>query len=296
MIKVSNLTRDYGEGRGVFNLNLQVEQGEVFGYLGPNGAGKTTTIRHLMGFLKPKQGTCQIDGLDCFKDAAEIKEFMGYLPGEIAFFDAMSGMEYLNYIAEMRGMKDRHKMEKLIDFFELNPKGKIRKMSKGTKQKIGLVSAFMHDPQVLILDEPTDGLDPLMQNRFIRLILNEKKLGTTILMSSHSFEEVERTCDRVGIIRAGELVVTDSVADLKKERHKIYRVSFGTEEAASEFAAKHKGTLRSAEHPRIVEVHVSGELDPFLKALSAYHVTDMVSVSQDLEDIFMQYYGGKQHA
>lgn len=296
MIAIEHLTRDYGEGRGIFDLSLRVKHGEVFGYLGPNGAGKTTTIRHLMGFLTPKKGTCAIDGLDCFKQAAEIKEFLGYLPGEIAFFDSMTGVEFLNFMAEMRGMKDRAKMEKLISFFDLNPKGKIRKMSKGTKQKLGLVSAFMHDPEVLILDEPTSGLDPLMQNRFIRLILNEKKKGTTILMSSHSFEEVERTCDRVGIIRAGELVALDSVTALKAERHKIYRVSFATAREAADFAARCTGTRQLREHPHLVEVRVAGSMDGFLKMLTGYHIMELDTVSQDLEDIFMQYYGGKHHA
>lgn len=296
MIAIEHLTRDYGEGRGIFDLSLRVKHSEVFGYLGPNGAGKTTTIRHLMGFLTPKKGTCAIDGLDCFKQAAEIKEFLGYLPGEIAFFDSMTGVEFLNFMAEMRGMKDRAKMEKLIRFFDLNPKGKIRKMSKGTKQKLGLVSAFMHDPEVLILDEPTSGLDPLMQNRFIRLVLNEKKKGTTILMSSHSFEEVERTCDRVGIIRAGELVALDSVAALKAERHKIYRVSFATAREAADFAARCTGTRQLREHPHLVEVRVAGSMDGFLKMLTGYHIMELDTVSQDLEDIFMQYYGGKHHA
>ena len=281
MIAIEHLTRDYGEGRGIFDLSFEVKKGEVFGYLGPNGAGKTTTIRHLMGFLKSKRGTCAIDGLDCFKQAAEIKEFLGYLPGEIAFFDSMTG---------------RAKMEKLIRFFDLNPKGKIRKMSKGTKQKLGLVSAFMHDPGVLILDEPTSGLDPLMQNRFIRLIQNEKKKGTTILMSSHSFEEVERTCDRVGIIRAGELAALDSVASLKAERHKIYQVSFATAKEAGDFAARCNGTRQLREHPQLVEVRVAGSMDSFLKMLTGYHVMALDTVSQDLEDIFMQYYGGKHQA
>ena len=296
MIAIEHLTRDYGEGRGIFDLSFEVKKGEVFGYLGPNGAGKTTTIRHLMGFLSPKRGTCAIDGLDCFKQAAEIKEFLGYLPGEIAFFDSMTGVEFLNFMAEMRGMKDRAKMEKLIRFFDLNPKGKIRKMSKGTKQKLGLVSAFMHDPGVLILDEPTSGLDPLMQNRFIRLIQHEKKKGTTILMSSHSFEEVERTCDRVGIIRAGELAALDSVASLKAERHKIYQVSFATAKEAGDFAARCNGTRQLREHPQLVEVRVAGSMDSFLKMLTGYHVMALDTVSQDLEDIFMQYYGGKHHA
>lgn len=238
MIAIEHLTRDYGEGRGIFDLSFEVKKGEVFGYLGPNGAGKTTTIRHLMGFLKSKRGTCAIDGLDCFKQAAEIKEFLGYLPGEIAFFDSMTGVEFLNFMAEMRGMKDRAKMEKLIRFFDLNPKGKIRKMSKGTKQKLGLV----------------------------------------------------------GIIRAGKLAALDSVASLKAERHKIYQVSFATAKEAGDFAARCTGTRLLREHPQLVEVRVAGSMDSFLKMLTGYHVMALDTVSQDLEDIFMQYYGGKHHA
>ena len=203
IIEIIGLTKDYGDHKGIFDLTFTVEEGEVFGYLGPNGAGKTTTIRHLMGFLNPDKGSSKILGLDCRSERAEIMKHLGYLPGEIAFFDGMSGMEFLNFMAEMRGLTDVSLRDKLVDLFELDTKGKIRKMSKGMKQNLGIVCAFMHDPRVLILDEPTSGLDPLMQKTFANLILEEKSKGKTILMSSHSFEEVERTCDRVGIIRQG---------------------------------------------------------------------------------------------
>jgi len=166
VIEISGLTKDYGNHKGIFGLSFTVEEGEVFGYLGPNGAGKTTTIRHLMGFLNPDKGSARIFGMDCRTQRAEIMNHLGYLPGEIAFFDGMSGMEFLNFMARMRGLKDTSLSDRLIDMFELDAASRIRKMSKGMKQKLGIICAFMHDPRVLILDEPTSGLDPLMQKSF----------------------------------------------------------------------------------------------------------------------------------
>ena len=203
MLEVDRLTRDYGGGKGVFDLTFRVGEGEVFGFLGPNGAGKTTTIRHLMGFIHPQAGSCRIDGMDCWRDRARIQRELGYIPGEIAFFDDMTGEEFLRFLEKYRGRAGAGRKAELLEMFELAPKGKIKKMSKGMKQKLGIVAAFMHDPRILLLDEPTSGLDPLMQNRFIQLLDAEKARGKTILLSSHMFEEVERTCHRVGIIRAG---------------------------------------------------------------------------------------------
>ena len=196
IIEIDHITKDYGNGRGVFDISFQVKKGEVLGFLGPNGAGKTTTIRQLMGFLRPDSGSVQILGMDCFHDAHKIAGSLGYLPGEIAFIDAMTGIKFIRFIANMKGMKDLGRAPELMERFELNPSAKIKKMSKGTKQKIGIICAFMQDPDILLLDEPTSGLDPLMQNEFIDLILEEKERGKTILLSSHIFEEVERTCDR----------------------------------------------------------------------------------------------------
>ena len=206
MLEVDRLTRNYGGGKGVFDLIFRVEEGQVFGFLGPNGAGKTTTIRHLMGFLRPQTGGCRVDGMDCWHDRARIQRELGYIPGEIAFFDDMTGEEFLRFLEKYRGRAAASHRAELLEMFELAPKGKIKKMSKGMKQKLGIVAAFLHDPHILLLDEPTSGLDPLMQNRFIQLLDAEKARGKTILLSSHIFEEVECTCDRVGIIRAGRLV------------------------------------------------------------------------------------------
>jgi ABC-2 type transport system ATP-binding protein len=266
VIEIKNLTRDYGGGRGVFDVSFTVERGEVFGFLGPNGAGKTTTLRHLMGFLRPKTGSCSINGLDCWRDSAAIQQKLGYIAGEINFFDDMTVQEFLKFVEKYRGMKSSGRRTELLERFELNPKGKMKKMSKGMKQKIGITAAFMHDPEVLILDEPTSGLDPLMQNRFIELIIDEKARGKTIIMSSHMFEEVERTCHRIAIIRDGRLAAVDS-ADSLRERHvRPYTVTLDSAETAASFA------------------------DDFGGKRDGLQVT--VSSKQTLEEIFMQYYGG----
>lgn len=194
VIALSHITKDYGGGHGVFDVSFAVEQGEVFGFLGPNGAGKTTTIRQLMGFLAPDSGTCTINGLDCRTQTAAIQKNMGYIPGEPALPDDIRGGEFIRFLAAYRGMRGTGRAGELCERFELDASGRIRRMSKGMKQKVAIVCALMHDPAVLILDEPTSGLDPLMQNRFIDLILEEKQRGKTVLMSSHMFEEVERTC------------------------------------------------------------------------------------------------------
>jgi ABC-2 type transport system ATP-binding protein len=293
VIEINGLTKDYGNHKGIFNLTFSVREGEVFGYLGPNGAGKTTTIRHLMGFLTPDQGSAKILGLDCRTKSAQIMKQLGYLPGEIAFFDGMNGMDFLKFMGEMRGMADTAYRDKLIELFQLDFKGRIRKMSKGMKQKLGLICAFMHDPQVLILDEPTSGLDPLMQKVFADLVLEEKAKGKTILMSSHSFEEIERTCDRVGIIRSGDLVAVENMHDLKEKRRKTYRVTFDSPAAAQKFAEA-DGYDRIAVSGPVAKVSILGNVSHFIQALSKYTVVDLDTESSSLEDIFMQYYGGTQ--
>jgi ABC-2 type transport system ATP-binding protein len=289
MIQIENITKSYGPGKGVFNLTFSVPAGEIFGYLGPNGAGKTTTIRHLLGFLNPETGRCSINGLDCRQNAAAIQRFTGYLPGEIAFLDGMTGLDFLKLLAEMRGMQSNGKRDQLIELLELDARGKIRKMSKGMKQKLGIVSAFMHDPQVLILDEPTSGLDPLMQNRFVELVHREKAAGKTILMSSHSFDEVERTCDRIGIIRAGELAAVDSIAALRAAQRKVYAITFASSAEAERFCME--GFEIFSAMGSKVEVVIVANLPEFLAALTHYQVTALDTVLQGLEDVFMQYFG-----
>lgn len=269
VIKIENLVRDYGGGKGIFDVSFHVNQGEAFGFLGPNGAGKTTTIRHLMGFLMPKSGKCTINGLDCWSDRDKVQARLGYIPGEISFFDDMSGAEFLKFIAEYRKTGARSRQKELLERFELDPKSKIKKMSKGTKQKLGIVAAFMQDPDILILDEPTSGLDPLMQSRFVNLVAEEKKNGKTVLMSSHMFEEVERTCDRIGIIQQGRMIAVDSAATLHKQHTRSYTVALENEAAAKAFAADFDGICSGT------KVNVT--------------------TKQSLEEIFMNYYGGEKN-
>ncbi len=265
-IEIRNLTKDYGNGKGIFDVSFTVKKGEVFGFLGPNGAGKTTTIRHLMGFIKSRSGECMINGLDCFMEREKIQKILGYIPGEISFFDDMTGTEFLSFAARYRGMTDTEKQKDLLERFELDTKGRIRKMSKGMKQKLGIVTAFMHDPDILLLDEPTSGLDPLMQNRFIELVAQEKAKGKTILLSSHIFEEVERTCDRIGIIKNGKIMTVDSVETLRKRHMRTYTVTLDSSEKAKKFAKDFSGIAEG--------------------------VKVTLSSMQSLEDIFLDYYGG----
>lgn len=243
-----------------------------------------------MGFLTPDKGSSQIHGMDCRTKSAEIMKQLGYLPGEIAFTDGMSGMDFLKFMGKMRGLTDTTYRDRLIEQFQLDLKGKIRKMSKGMKQKLGIICAFMHDPKVLILDEPTSGLDPLMQRIFAELILEEKAKGKTILMSSHSFEEIERTCDRVGIIREGELVTTEDIHALKEKRRKTYLVTFESPSAANTFS-KSDGYDNITVNGPVAKVSILGNVSHFVHSLSNYKVLDLDTETSNLEDIFMQYYG-----
>lgn len=289
VIEINSLTRDYGNGRGVFNLSFSIEEGESFGFLGPNGAGKTTTIRHLMGFLKPEKGNCRIGGKDCFSRRDEIQARVGYIPGEIAFIDNMTGWGFIKFYAEFRKQKSLEKAKRLMERFELNPDGKLKKMSKGTKQKVGIVCAFMGEPDIYILDEPTSGLDPLMQNRFIELINEEKEKGKTILMSSHLFEEVERTCSRVGIIRQGRLAAVDEIKTLTDRKIQKYTITLPDESQAKAFANELPEI--SVREGNKVKVNIGQDLRRLISVMNRYPVTAIDRENQSLEEIFMQYYG-----
>lgn len=292
VIEIQGVTKDYGNQKGVFDVSFNVRKGEILGFLGPNGAGKTTTIRQLMGFIRPDKGNLNILGMDCFRQADKIQKNLGYLPGEIAFIDSMTGNEFIRFIAKMKGMKDFGKIERLKEMFELDASGKIKKMSKGMKQKIGIVCAFMQDPEILILDEPTSGLDPLMQNRFVELIMEEKQKGKTILMSSHIFEEVERTCDRAAIIKEGRIIAAEDIEKLRSGKSKQVEFTLGSSKEAAEFAAG----LDGAEiKENLVSVKVQGSMDRLLKQAARYTVKDMEIHTVSLEELFMHFYGGNSH-
>ena len=289
VIKVDNISKDYGSKRGVFNLSFEVNRGEIFGMLGPNGAGKTTTIRQLMGFIKSDKGSAKILDMDSFVNRENIQLKLGYLPGEIAFMDEMKGSDFIRFIAEMKSIKSKKRINELTDLFELDANRKIKNMSKGTKQKIAIVCAFMNDPEVVILDEPTSGLDPLMQKKFIELILEEKKKGTTIFMSSHIFEEVEKTCDRTAILKDGKLIAIENMEELKSKKNKNFEVVFKTNEEALNF--KNKISFKSELNNNIVKLSIiNNEINNFIKELSNYDILDINSSTQTLEELFLHFY------
>lgn len=293
-IQINQLTKVFPNGKGIFDLSFEVKQGEVFGYLGPNGAGKSTTIRHLMGYMKPKAGFAKINGLDCWSDSPEIQKSVGYLPGEIAFLDSMNGLQFLELLGGMRGMKVKKKRDELIEQFQFDVKTPIRKMSKGMKQKVGIVAAFMHDPEILILDEPTSGLDPLMQSLFIDLILEEKTKGKTILMSSHMFQEIDRTCDRVGIIKDGRLVAIENVQHLQSIQRKVFDISVQKQEDLEKI--KQSGLNVLSENELRVKVAVQGDYNQFVKVLAECEINNLDIHAQSLEEIFMHFYDREENA
>lgn len=295
VIDIEHLSKDYGGGKGVFDISLQIEKGEVYGYLGPNGAGKSTTMRHLMGFSQPQSGKTSIFGLDCWKNHKEIQSRLGYLPGEISFPDDMTGANYLRLIGKMRGMQDSSRTEELAAFFEIDTDCGLKRMSKGMKQKIGIIAAFMHDPEILLLDEPTSGLDPLMQNRFVQLVEEERERGKTILLSSHIFEEVEKTCSRVGMIRRGRLVEEFTVDELRHSQFKTYKIEFDRE-ADIEYILKAYPDAEFDQAKKQVSISINdSEINALIEDLAKCRLHFLKEEKHTLEDYFMRFYGGEEN-
>jgi ABC-2 type transport system ATP-binding protein len=288
MLTVQSLTKKFSNGKGIFDVTFSVEKGEVFGFLGPNGAGKSTTIRHIMGFMKPDSGSVKVNGLDTWKSQGEVQKYIGYLPGEIAFFEGMTGKSFLDFMAEMKGVKNHSKRNELIERLQFDVNTPIRKMSKGMKQKVGIVATFMHDPEVIILDEPTSGLDPLMQKVFIEIVLEEKAKGKTFLMSSHSFPEIERTCDRAAIIKDGVVITVKDIHELQSMQRKLFEVTFEKKSDAQIFMNSDL-QIESHEGNR-VRVAIQGNYDQFIEETGKYHVRNIAMYTQSLEEVFMNYY------
>lgn len=296
MIDVNALTKDYGSGRGVFNVSFHVNQGEVFGFLGPNGAGKSTTIRHLMGFSKPDSGSTKILGKETFQRYHEILNHVGYIPGEIALPAGLTGWEFLHMMQDLQGCKNEELLKNLIKIFELDPSGETKRMSLGVKRKLAVVSAFMNDPDVLILDEPTSGLDPVMQEVFIDYIKKEKKRGKTILLSSHIFSEVDATCDRIAIIKDGK-IVSDFIADeLRHASRKNFQISFyDTDEfnrfCNAELVDAQIEIIDKDSLTRKVTVAVDDKnVNNLIALLGSYSICGFTHLRETLEDYFMKYY------
>ena len=297
VIEVSHLTKDYGFGRGVFDVNIHVDQGEVLGFLGPNGAGKSTTIRHLMGFSKPGKGNTKIFGKETFSRYYEILNHVGYIPGEVALPAGLTGWQFIRMMQDLQKVKNEARLKEMLDLFELDDlslKGDVKRMSLGVKRKLAVVTAFMSDPEVLILDEPTSGLDPVMQETFVDLIHKEKSRGKTILLSSHIFSEIDNTCDRIAIIKDGKIVSEFVADDLKHASRKYYTVEFKNEEEKKKFLAE-KDAISSLElireQPSEIFIAVDDkDLNAAIALLSPLDVESFDNRKESLEDYFMKFY------
>lgn len=296
-IEVSHLTKDYGFGRGVFDVSLQVDRGEVFGFLGPNGAGKSTTIRHLMGFSRPGSGETKIFGKDTFDRYFEILQHIGYIPGEIALPAGLNGWEFIRMMQNLQKIHNEERLREMLDLFELEDKvlsGETKRMSLGVKRKLAVVTAFMSDPDVLILDEPTSGLDPVMQETFIDLIHREKERGKTILLSSHIFSEIDSTCDRIAIIRDGKIVSEFVANDLKHASRKYYNITFGSEAAKDTFLLLGKAipslSVTKSEGADAELSVEDADLNTLIALLADADVRSFSNKRETLEDYFMKFY------
>jgi ABC-2 type transport system ATP-binding protein len=296
VIRTEGLTKFYGRQRGVIDVNIEVRRGEVFGYLGPNGAGKTTTIRLLLDFIRPTRGRAAIFDLDTRQNSREIRRRMGHLPGELALYENLTGAELLRYVGHLRRGMEWRFVEELAARLDCNLSQPIRSLSHGNKQKIGLIQAFMHKPELLILDEPTLGLDPLMQQEFYRLIAEAKAEGRTVFLSSHILPEVERVCDRVGIIREGRLIAVETVAVLKARALRQLEIHFATPVPREVFARLAHVRDVIVEHG-VLRCTVIGTLDALIKVAAQFQVVNVISHEPSLEEIFLAYYaGGQSHA
>jgi ABC-2 type transport system ATP-binding protein len=287
LVEIQHLTKDYGDGRGVFDVNLAVEEGETFGFVGTNGAGKTTTIRHLMGFLRAQAGACTIKGLDCWAESAQVKQHVGYVPGEIAFPDEPTGLAFLERQATMLRHIDTKYRDYILEKLQLDASANLKRMSKGMKQKTAIVAAFMHDPPILILDEPTTGLDPLMRESFIDLLVEERGRGKTIFMSSHMFNELELTCDRVAMIKDGAIVDIASTAAIRHYRNKTYKIEFLSVTDYRRFLMEpfELGEKRDSTNQVFVNVN-DDDINRLVQTLTGYQVKFFTEIKYSLERYF----------
>ena len=294
-IMAENLTRYYGKRRGVIDLTFEVGEGEIFGFLGPNGAGKTTTIRQLMGLMRPGSGSARVFGLDCWRDSTRVKEEVGFLPGDIRLYEKMTGEEFLDFFAAFRRRRHPRFRRELVERLELDLSQRIKHMSKGNRQKLAVTQALMHDAPLLILDEPSSGLDPLMQVEFVELLREEQARGKTVFLSSHQLPEVERIAHRVAIIREGQLVAVEEVARLKKLRERRMEVILHEPVSPERFSAL-EGVRVITVRPggQHIDLAVRGKLGPLLRTLGEMPVDDLTFAPPDLESVFLHYYSGDE--
>jgi ABC-2 type transport system ATP-binding protein len=291
-IETAGLTKLYGRARGIEDLDLRVERGEVFGYLGPNGAGKTTTIRLLLDLIRPTSGRAAIAGLDAHRDSLRVRRLTGYLPGELRLPPRSTAIGLLSYLGRLRGGVDRRAIDELADRLGLELGRRIGELSKGNKQKVGVVAALMHDPELLILDEPTSGLDPLRQRDVLELVRERAAAGRTVFLSSHELDQVEHVAQRVGIVRDGRLAAVETIAALKERAVRRVEVRLAEPVPGLERLRGVPGVRALALGDGIVRLDVEGSMDALVKELAKLPVQTLTSEPPELDEIFLSYYGG----
>jgi ABC-2 type transport system ATP-binding protein len=290
VISTSGLSKDYGSGRGLFGLDLEVGPGEIFGFLGPNGAGKSTTMRLLLDLIRPSSGSARILSYDTRRESVEIRRRVGFLPGDLAMYPKLTGRSLLDYFAQLRGGVDPRLRASLAERFDADLDRPLGQLSTGNRQKIGLIQAFMHEPELLILDEPIAGLDPLVQRSFHALLREVTGEGRTVFLSSHTLSEVEHVTSRLAILRQGRLVVTDSLENLRKVAVQRLEIEFAQPVSAAEFRGL-AGVKNVEVSGRLATIGFEGSADAIVKAAAAYEVLAIRPREDDLEDIFLRFYG-----
>jgi ABC-2 type transport system ATP-binding protein len=290
VIEIHGLTKDYGEGRGVFDLDLNVEPGEILGFLGPNGAGKSTTMRMLVGLIRPTDGGASVLGCDIASGSLEIRRRTGYLAGDFGLYKQLTGRGMLAHLAGLHGEVPPRAIDGLAERFDAQLDRPIRDLSTGNRQKLGLIQAFMHEPELLILDEPIAGLDPLVQRNFHELLHEVRTEGRTVFLSSHTLSEVDRVADRVAILRRGELVVVDRLENLRSQAIRRLDIEFAEPPDPAAFLAI-PGVRTAEATGTVLHVSFEGSADAVVKAAAAHEVVSVRTREDDLEDIFLRYYG-----
>lgn len=285
-IEIKNLIKHFGKVRAVDGISFEVSEGEIFGFLGPNGAGKTTTIRCMMDFIRPTGGSIRLLGKDARQDSVELKKNIGYLSSDVYLYDKWTGQEHLDFAISLKGKSPR--LDSLIKRLDFNPKVKVKTLSTGNKQKLNILLAFLGDPKLLILDEPTRGLDPLLQNEIYAILQEFQKDGGTVFLSSHNLPEVEKICGRVGIIRQGKLSAVEKIDDLKEKSMHTGHISFDGAFNKNDFLAE--GFAITSENANGFSFTIRGPINPFLSALTKYRVKDFEITHANLEDIFLTFY------
>ena len=294
VIRTEALSKDYGGGHGLFDLSLEIKRGEIFGFLGPNGAGKSTTMRLLLDLIRPTAGSASLLGLDSRRNSLEIRRRVGYLPGDFALYPKLDGTAMLDYLADLRGGVDRGVRNRLAERFDAQLDRPVHELSTGNRQKLGLIQAFMHEPELLILDEPIAGLDPLVQQSFHALLAEVAAAGRTVFLSSHTLSEVERVADRVGILRRGRLAVIDSLENLHAVAVRRLEVEFADGAPDPEVIRALPGVRRADLDGRHLLIAFEGSVDPLLKEIAEREVRSIRSRDDDLEEIFLHYYREEQ--